>query len=339
MKKIYFRTDGNGTIGLGHVIRSLALADMLKDEFECHFIIRTPTLTLQKQILEVCNGIIELVDNSKSDIEEAQQIVATHLVGNEIIVLDGYHFNTKYQKILKSKGSKMVCIDDIYAYHFVADIIINHAIGVDISRYSRETYTKIYHGFNYCLLRSPFFTVSREEDIRNSIFICFGGADYHNITLKTLKAIIRIDEPTVDSVDIVIGAVNHSKDEILAFVQKNDLKSVSIHSNLSAHEMANLMSKNKLAIVPASTISMECFASQMKVLCGYYVDNQMDYYKKLANHNPKIITPAGDLTELSIEEFSKLIITALKNHLNSPVLIDNLVPKRYLKIFKELTIL
>ena len=30
--KIYFRADGNSRMGLGHVIRSLALAEMLRDD-------------------------------------------------------------------------------------------------------------------------------------------------------------------------------------------------------------------------------------------------------------------------------------------------------------------
>ncbi len=38
--KIYFRADGNATMGLGHVIRSLALAEMSNDIFDCHFKIK-----------------------------------------------------------------------------------------------------------------------------------------------------------------------------------------------------------------------------------------------------------------------------------------------------------
>ena len=40
LKKILFRADGNEEIGYGHVIRSLALADMLKENFECIFVTR-----------------------------------------------------------------------------------------------------------------------------------------------------------------------------------------------------------------------------------------------------------------------------------------------------------
>ena len=34
-KKVVLRADGNSKIGLGHVYRLLALAEMLKEDFEC----------------------------------------------------------------------------------------------------------------------------------------------------------------------------------------------------------------------------------------------------------------------------------------------------------------
>ena len=36
MQKIYFRADAGAEIGYGHFIRTLALADMLKDDFSCN---------------------------------------------------------------------------------------------------------------------------------------------------------------------------------------------------------------------------------------------------------------------------------------------------------------
>ena len=37
MQKIIFRADAGAGIGYGHFIRSLALADMLKNDFDCVF--------------------------------------------------------------------------------------------------------------------------------------------------------------------------------------------------------------------------------------------------------------------------------------------------------------
>ncbi|MFT5648133.1 MAG: UDP-2,4-diacetamido-2,4,6-trideoxy-beta-L-altropyranose hydrolase, partial [Aureispira sp.] len=48
--RIYFRVDGDNKIGLGHIYRSLGLVEMLKDSFECFFIIRNPLKSLEEKI-------------------------------------------------------------------------------------------------------------------------------------------------------------------------------------------------------------------------------------------------------------------------------------------------
>ena len=56
--KVYIRADGNSEIGLGHVIRSLALAEMLKDEFCCIFVTRFLTDYINTEACKACSGII-----------------------------------------------------------------------------------------------------------------------------------------------------------------------------------------------------------------------------------------------------------------------------------------
>lgn len=53
MRKIFFRADASREIGYGHFIRSLALANMLKSDFECSFHTQCPS---QYQIQEAANG-------------------------------------------------------------------------------------------------------------------------------------------------------------------------------------------------------------------------------------------------------------------------------------------
>src|SRR4030095_2375161 len=89
------------------------------------------------------------------------------LKGDEIVVLDGYNFKTTYQQQIKSKGCKLVCIDDIHAYHFVADVVINHAPGIDAKQYSCEAYTQLYLGTKYVLLKKIFLD---EAAVSSKIF-------------------------------------------------------------------------------------------------------------------------------------------------------------------------
>ena len=52
-KRILFRADANVQIGYGHFVRTLALADMLKDDFECVFYTQEPTEYQRQAVGEV----------------------------------------------------------------------------------------------------------------------------------------------------------------------------------------------------------------------------------------------------------------------------------------------
>lgn len=338
-RKVYFRADGHAKMGLGHVIRSLALADMLKDEFECHFIIRTPLPTLREQILEVCESIIPLSDTNNT-IEEAKLITHSYLTGNEIVVLDGYHFITEYQQIIKDKGCKVVCIDDIHAYHFVADAVINHAPGLDKASYSIQPYTKLCLGLDYSLLRKPFLKAAKQihslTSIKN-IFVCFGGADFNNITLKVLKAFIDYNIP-IRQINVVLGGANSFKKSIKAFVETISTPIINLHSNLSALEMCRLMEKSDLAIVPASSILYEIIAVKMPVISGYYVDNQINIYHGFNSLN--LIYGIGDFNTFA--DYKKAFFAILGGNNTSIMKRQRLYQKglsdeNYIQLFKKLS--
>ena len=63
-KKVYIWADASQDIGYGHFTRSLALADMLKADFDCTFFTQYPTNYQKKEVLKVCK-LIELPDTDE----------------------------------------------------------------------------------------------------------------------------------------------------------------------------------------------------------------------------------------------------------------------------------
>ena len=106
--KILFRCDGGPQIGLGHVIRSCALASMLSEEFDCRFFIRNPSDALRRYVEDAGFPLTALQGGDLSaspaaDFENEARSWAEELNGDEILVLDGYAFDTRYQQLLKKK--------------------------------------------------------------------------------------------------------------------------------------------------------------------------------------------------------------------------------------------
>lgn len=308
IKEVVFRADGSSSIGLGHVIRSLAVADMLKDDFHCSFIIKSPSDSLKKTILYYCYTCHIIKENES--LESEIDFVKNLLSEEKIIVLDGYHFDSEYQKSLKETSAKMVCIDDIYDEHFVSDAVINHAPALSKEIYSRENYTDVFLGLDYSLLREPFLNQSdypREISEVKNVFLCFGGADFNNITCKALQALLTCDY-TFETINVILGGAFKFKDEVLEIVHNSD-QNIKLHSNLNANEMASLMKTCDFAIVPASSILYEICSINMFVISGFYVDNQVNVNRGFKSLN--LIHSVGDFNSIVNLD------TEITNYLNS----------------------
>lgn len=312
ISRIYFRADGNAKLGLGHITRSLALADMLKEFFEIFFIIQEPSEQVVAQIQEVTSNVI-ILPKTENYLDEAGYIAQKYLTGKEIVVLDGYHFQTEYQKIIKNTGVKLVCIDDLHAWHFVADMVINHAGGVKESNYSCEPYTKLCLGLEYALLRKPFLEAAKQERVIEKIenvFICFGGSDPHNFTEKALKACIEAQ--VFKEIHVVVGSAYTHFESLknLSFQEKN----VFLYKNLNAEILCEVMQKCHVGIVPASSIAYECLAVGMYLIVGYYTENQKAIYEGLKNlpstyalRNISDIFSESSIKAILIENFTNFV--------------------------------
>lgn len=273
--KVFFRANGNSEIGLGHVVRSLALSDMLKNDFDCVFIITNPDQALKNLILKSCNELIELKE-FEDDLDEARALTKKYIKSDDILVLDGYHFITAYQKIIKSSGCKLVCIDDIHEYHFLADMIINHAGSVTEELYSAEEYTQFCFGLNYALLRKPFIVAAKKRSqvhSNDNVFICLGGADPNNNVLKVLKKCEELE--ALGKCKVVVGSAYAYGSLLSEFVESSHLD-VTVLKNLSAEDMVQQMSECDKAITSPSTISYEYLSVGGELYLIQTADNQSD---------------------------------------------------------------
>ncbi|MDR2145849.1 MAG: UDP-2,4-diacetamido-2,4,6-trideoxy-beta-L-altropyranose hydrolase [Tannerella sp.] len=269
-QKVFFRADGNSEIGLGHVIRSLALAEMLKEDFDRVFATRFLTDYINTEARKVCNDIIKLPES-----DEHFDAFLSCLSGNEIVVLDNYFFDTDYQKAIKNKGCKLVCIDDIHDKHFVADVVINHAGGVRKESYIAAPYTYLFLGTDYALLR-PEFLKREEKNDTFSLLICLGGADKENATLQILR--LLEDKQFPHQCYVVVGDAFQYQQDLINFQQTSKLN-IEILKNLSAQKMADIMSQCRYAICPPSTVSCEYLSKRGgELYLKLIADNQKDIY-------------------------------------------------------------
>jgi UDP-2,4-diacetamido-2,4,6-trideoxy-beta-L-altropyranose hydrolase len=310
--KVIIRADGNSEIGYGHIFRCLALAQVLGQDFECWFYSQNPTTFLKREIEKVAHGLKDLPIETNPE-KEAQQLTQQELKGDEIVVLDGYHFDLAYQKVIKANGNSLVCIDDLADKHFVADLIINHAGGIKPQDYSVESHTKLCLGPQYALIRKKFFKEKKrclniDDGINILIYL---NAYHHGDSLKTIGQYLEYKE-SVKNIHVI------PKLEMEVFSQ-NFQNKLFEHYRLDSNGLIELFGQCDLIICPASTIAYEASAFGIGMMYGYNIENQGYIYKGLKKNN--LGSDLGYLPNLNEkkfdDEFGQLDNKSLNNMVNN----------------------
>ena len=336
--RVVFRADGSRDTGLGHIYRSLALVDMLSSEFSCVFMINRPSFELVHLIGSYCDLCALSFNSINEEIEE----ITEKVLPTDIFVADGYDFEVKYQQVIKSKVKQLVMIDDKADHYYYADLIINHGDASMINKYKKEPYTKVLAGLNYAIMRKEFLVsarTTRRISKVDTVFICMGGADPFNITIKAVLAALKCD--FIKSLIVVTGSAYANKSQLKKTLQTYCGSKVILHEeNVSAVRLVELIRMSQIAIAPASSIAMEICCVKAGLLTGTVVDNQNASHKQLTELGCCI--SLGNFNTASEDgirgHLEQLNLPSTVNELmsNQSEAIDGLSGERLLNEFKQL---
>tara|TARA_R110000868_G_scaffold150063_3_gene372966 strand:+ start:26920 stop:27933 length:1014 start_codon:yes stop_codon:yes gene_type:complete len=334
-KKIIFRADGSSTTGLGHLYRLFSLVEIVKSSIDFVFITHeTSTDSI------IPKAYKKVIIPKKISVEEEPEWLATNFSPkNYIIIADGYQFVAPYQKQIKLKGYNLIYIDDLAKEYMYADVVVNHSPYIQEMHYKKEASTKLALGTKYALVRPLFLKEAKKNKVINTVdsaFVCFGGADPFNLTIKAVKALLKISR--FENIHVVLGwAYKHNG--IIDLVEKYSDK-IKTYRNLSEEDLINTMRQCNIAIVPASTILYEICCVKMPVLSGYYVDNQELIYKGFLKN--EVIYKGENMKDYQVSDFEDKIESILKkDNFNDQIeaqkaLFDENINSRHFNLIKNL---
>ncbi len=334
-KNVVLRADGNAEVGYGHLSRLNALANIVKSEFNVVF------LTRYNSNISLIEKNIEIIKIPKDVClrDEVAWIYKKFNSKNNFIVVDGYQFNSNYQKKIKELGYKLMLIDDLMKFHMHADFVVNHAMGLQKSQYKGENYVKYFFGSKYALLRNSFMEFSKskkEKEIKLEIaFVSFGGTNTAKITRNSVNSLLNFEN--FKKINVVIGKSFSDVNLIKLFEQNERIK---IFKDIGENKIFKIMINSDIAIVPSSTISYELAATRCIIASGFTSKNQLHIYNGLLDKN--IIFGLGNITNFEEEDFNKHLNKILnykkedfqikiKNQIKY---FDGKQKDRFLKIFK-----
>jgi UDP-2,4-diacetamido-2,4,6-trideoxy-beta-L-altropyranose hydrolase len=219
-KPLLIRADAGGKLGIGHVMRMWALAQAYRDRGGAvHLVAATCPQPLMDRIEADGVTVRCMSDLPPGSSEDAGQTAATALnLGAAWAVVDGYHFGTDYQRVLRSRGLQVLAVDDYgHCETWSADAVLNQNIyAPERTLKSEVPDCRFLKGLRYALLRrefrqtlvppeTPAIGTSVGGDVR--LLVTLGGVDADNATGHLLRLLKELETPH-RQVRVVVGPGN-----------------------------------------------------------------------------------------------------------------------------------
>jgi len=184
--------DANASVGYGHVMRCLAVAEVLKKLGVAVNFLMEPS---SDHALVEANGYDVIV--LKQYEFPAEQIIAALRPENSLLLFDSYAISFDDLEKLHSAGFVVALFDDgMRLEDYGCGLVIDCAPGASTLPYRGFPETRFCLGADYFPLRQEFKKARGKEGIADrvkTIIVTFGGSDPDDVTHKVLNAMANID--------------------------------------------------------------------------------------------------------------------------------------------------
>ena len=281
-KRITFVTHGSKQLGMGHVMRCCSLAEAFRQNgWEVFFLSK---FYLGGELIRQKGFLVEVLEKEeskeasdgfyfgkteelRSDIEWISSVLSKQKT--DVICLDSYNVNPWFLKELKKLTPCLVYLDDLAAWDYPVDIILNPNVDAKEKGYAQfKNQQKQLLGLAYCLLREEFSNLPKreaKEDIKDFL-ITTGAADPWIMTEACLELCQQICPEAV--YHLIIGNAFQKQEE---WAKK---ASGQIRIYQSPQAMSEIMLQCDVAVSAGGSTLYELAACGVPTLAFLYSENQ-----------------------------------------------------------------
>jgi len=298
--KIGFRVDASRSLGTGHLMRCLTLADVLAGEgVDSVFLCRADEAT--SLVGDAGHGLLELPPQPSGEEVDAEQCGELLDGSLDWIVVDHYGLGDAWERLMYAHTVRLAAIDDLARLHDVDLLLDQNVLPDRASPYAGRlpVRARALLGPRYALLRPEFIGTPRERDGSISrVLVNFGGSDPANATTLALDALERVGW-TDRAVDVVVGRLHQHTDQLAG--------RCSGHPGWALHvqtpRLGQLMRAADLALGAGGTSTWERCASALPALVVTIADNQLEVAAATAAAGA--CRWLGDVDEVSVDTLAR----------------------------------
>ena len=330
MELIVIRTDASQKLGSGHIMRCLTLAENLRNlGITIEFITRNHPGNLSEQVERKGFKVHSLINIDKTQSQTnlikqekllgVKQLTVSNatvqILANrrpDWIIVDHYSLDYRWEEKVRPYTKKIMVIDDLANRKHNCDLLLDQNYIYDQTRYDQLLLTDTIKllGPKYALLRKDFIKNRKNHNQNNfiikNVFVFFGGTDFDNLTIMSLKA---LSQPKLKhlSVDVVIGSANPHKLKLKTEIDKHP----NMELYIQIDNMAELMAKADIAIGAGGTTTWERMVIGIPSIVVTLADNQVDLTRDLSQDG--YINWIGNADQVDEWVIYNALIEAIKN--------------------------
>ncbi len=321
----FFRVDSSCSIGFGHVMRCLVLAEKIRlMGGEVFFVCKLYENSLMLKIRNSNFTVITLDDISlefkepplfdQLEIEDARVTInAIKEFQVDWLIVDNYSLGKEWEMKMRAVAKKIMVIDDLANQYHDCDLLLNQnsqELGLNYKRYFNKE-SKGLFGPRYALLREEFLILRPAKlklitTIKRVLIFLSGGDDYGE-TLKAMRGVW--DYKRNIEADVVIGLSNPYASEIRELCQRYKWNLLIQIDNL-----AQRMMEADFIIGSCGTNAWERCALGKPSISVVLALNQKYVAETLEQNNASEII--GWFEDISYKEYSSLMKKMTKEKLS-----------------------
>ena len=300
---LLIRADANANIGIGHVMRCVALAQAWQDGGgRVVFALARGGEEIHERLRAERCEVLSIASDAGSAEDADETSALCKSVDTDWVVLDGYHFSREYRHRLCAAPASVLVIDDHGAFApYDGDVVVNANVYASEQMYSGgRGEVRFLLGSKYALLRREFLRVppkrEGEPETATRVLVTLGGADPENVTSLVVESLRELADLPVE-LTVVLGASNRHRESI-----ERALKEFPRLTRLLANvtNMPELMAQSDLAISAGGGTCDELAFLRVPMFLITIADNQVEAVKAYARKRAavtagwfKVLTKAG----------------------------------------------
>lgn len=248
---------------------------MIAEGAQVHFIGKFADLDPLIEIGEFAEVCVPLDFAMQGKADAAHTVAYCHSMGADCLIVDHYHADEPYQRVLLDAGIPWLQFDGTAAVPLWADWVVAMSPGADSVRYrnlQRRPETRLLLGPRYAILRDEFLKWREPHAIRrqaNRLLLTFGGGDDRGACLACLYALTKT---SAFDVTILTSSYNPQVAAIRSWIGQNSGSRTRLL--LDDGDIARRMTEADIAITSGGTTTFELAMLGLPALIVQIAENQ-----------------------------------------------------------------